>query len=385
MGNEPKFVVATPGRTSADDHARALDRSGRLRWLALGTRRGVVGVSEERTRLYPVIGLMTYLSSRTMSAYQAESFRFRLHPWFDHWAKQFVQPGDHVISSYGYANECFKRARKHGGKTFLDGGNSHPENFWTILEEEHRRWNCHYPPVGRHHYERSLAMMEHVDYVLAPSSFVARSFLERGFRPEQILRNIFPLDLSCFSPPVEPRPKSRPLTLIATGSLSLRKGCPYMFEAVRIVRKKVPGVRLLLSDSLQDSAKPVLARYRDLPVEWSPGLPHPQLAERLRGADIFLLPSLEDGFARTVTEALACGLPAIVTSNTGASDLIQSGVNGEVVPIRDAQAIADAVFKWADKILRPDWQPRVLVDANQLSFEHFERTFIGQLKTLGLA
>ena len=158
-----------------------------------------------------------------------------------------------------------------------------------------------------------------------------------------------------------------------------------MFDAFRIIRKKFPDARLLLSNAIQDSARPILARQNDLPIEWAPPMPHPQLAERLRGADIFLLPSLEDGFARTVTEALACGLPAIVTPNTGASDLIQSGVNGEVVPIRDAQAIADAVFKWADKILQPDWQPRVLVDANQLSFEHFERTFIGQLKTLGLA
>jgi len=132
-----------------------------------------------------------------------------------------------------------------------------------------------------------------------------------------------------------------------------------------------------------DNVKPVLAANSDLPVEWSPSLPHPQLAERLRGADIFVLPSLEDGFARTVTEALACGLPVISTPNTGASDLIQSGVNGEVVPIRDPQAIADAVFKWAEKILSPEWQPRVLFDAEQISFGHFEKNFLSQLELIG--
>jgi glycosyltransferase involved in cell wall biosynthesis len=380
-----KFLVVAPGRSVCDDNARVLERLGRLRFIALGTRRGTAGIPPERTRLNPLIGLLTYLSAKTVSPFQAESFRFRLHPLLDHWAKRFLHPGDHIISSYGYANESFRWVRARGGKTFLDGGNSHPENFWEILSEEHRRWKCPTPPIGRHHYERSMAMMEHVDYVLSPSSFVTRSFLERGFKPEQILKNVYPVDLSCFSPARELRPATRPLTLIATGSLSLRKGTPYLLEAFRLVRAKIPDARLLLIESVQDSARPIMAKNSDLPIEWSPSLSHPQLAERLRGADIFLLPSLEDGFARTVTEALACGLPAIITPNTGASDLIQSGVNGEVVPIRDPQAIADAVFKWADKILAPGWQPRVLVDANQLSFEHFEKTFIGQLRALGLA
>ena len=72
-------------------------------------------------------------------------------------------------------------------------------------------------------------------------------------------------------------------------------------------------------------------------------------------------------------------LPVITTPNTGASDLIQSGVNGEVVPIRDPQAIADAVLKWADKILSFGWRPRALVDTTRLSFDHFEREFLRQL------
>jgi glycosyltransferase involved in cell wall biosynthesis len=379
-----KFLVATPDRSVCDSNARALEKCGRLRLLALGTRRGTAGVAPERTRLLPAFGLANYLTSKTLPPFTAESFRFRMHPWFDRWAKQFIRPGDHIISSYGYANECFEFARAHGGKTFLDGGNSHPENFWNIITEEHRRWNCPHPPVARHHYERSLAMMQHVDFVLSPSAFVTRSFLERGFKSGQILKNVYPLDLACFAPAHKPRPSTRSLTLICTGSLSLRKGTPYLLEAYRHVHQKIPDARLLLTDSVQDSVKPILEKFRDLPLEWSPPLPHSQLAARLQGADIFILPSLEDGFARTVAEALACGLPVITTPNTGASDLIQPGVNGEIVPIRDPQAIADAVFKWADKIFSPDWQPRVLVDAKLLSFEHFEQEFIGQLQQIGL-
>jgi glycosyltransferase involved in cell wall biosynthesis len=320
-----------------------------------------------------------------MSNFSAESFRFRLHPWFDNWVKKQLSPGNHIISSYGYANASFRWVRQNGGKTLVDGGNSHPENFWTILSEEHKRWNCEYPPIARHHYERSVAMMAEVDYVLSPSSFVTRSFLERGFKPEQILRNVYPVDVSCFKPPTGPRPADRPLTVIATGSLSLRKGVPYMLEAFKLIHQRHPTARFRLTQSIQDSVIPILEKYRDLPIDWAPSLPHPQLAERLRGADIFVLPSLEDGFARTVTEALACGLPVITTPNTGASDLIIPGRNGEIVPIRDSKALADAILKWADLIFSPGGKPAVPFDANALSHETFEREFLGQLKAIGLA
>jgi glycosyltransferase involved in cell wall biosynthesis len=131
---------------------------------------------------------------------------------------------------------------------------------------------------------------------------------------------------------------------------------------------------------IEDNVKPVLRRYADLPIEWAPGLPHPQLAERLRSADIFVLPSLEDGFARTVTEALSCGLPAIVTPNTGASDLVTQGVSGSIVAIRDPAQIAAAVLEWWERLRNRAEPPSRLLDPERVSFESFARDFIGQLR-----
>jgi len=377
------FVVATPQRSVCDDNARALEQRGLLRFLALGTRRGTRGVPPERTRLNPWIGLCTYIAGRTLGTFQAESVRFRLLPWFDRWVLRQLQPGDHIISSYGYANESFKFVRRHGGKTFLDGGNSHIENFWEILTEEHRRWNCPYPPVSRFWYERSRAMLaESADFVLSPSSYVTKSFLARGFKPEQILGNVYPVDLSLFQPSAAPRPKDRPLTVINTGSLSLRKGTPYLLEAFRLVRRQHSHARLLLTRAIRDDVQPILGHYGDLPIEWAPGLPHTQLAERLRSADVFVLPSLEEGLVRTALEAMACGLQVVLTPNTGANDFVQTGVNGEIVPIRDPQATAEAMLKCWERA-RQNPAPQVADLQAKLSFETFAKGFIAHFAALG--
>jgi glycosyltransferase involved in cell wall biosynthesis len=379
------FAIVEPYRCGVDCFARALEGAGKLRLLALGTRRGVQGVRPEVTRLKPAIGLVSYIAAKTLPAFTAESLRFGLSPWLDHWAKGLLQPGDNVISSCGFANECFKFARRQGGRTFLEGGNSHPDSFWSIVSEELKRWKSPYTPIARHHYQRSLVTVEHTDYVLSLSTFVTRSFLERGFESKRILQGFYPVDLSAFTPATTPRPKGRPLTIISTGRLSLRKGTPYLLEAFRIVRRKHPSARLLLRDDLEDNIHPVMAKYRDLPIEWIPGVRHhTQLADRLREADVFVLPSLEDGFAFTVVEALACGLPVITTPNTGASDFVESDKSGEIVPIRDPGATAEAVLKWAERVMSESGPPARRFDPHRLSVERFEATFLGQLRALGL-
>lgn len=378
------FVVATPQRSVCDDNARVLEQHGLLRLLALGTRRGTAGVPAERTRLKPALGLLSYAAARTLSPFRAESFRFHLLPWFDRWVLKQLEPGDHMISSYGYANACFEFVRRSGGKTFVDAGNSHIENFWEILNDEHHRWKCRYPPVSPFWYERSRAMLTSVDYVLSPSSYVTQSFLARGFRPEQILRNVYPVNLDTFKPPTRPRPKERPLTVINTASLSLRKGTPYLLEAFRIVHRRHPSARLQLTRIIQDDAKAVLASYRELPIDWAPPMPQPQLAERLRQADVFVLPSLEEGLVRTALEAMACGVPVVLTPHCGANDFVRPGVNGEVVPIRDAKATAEAILKcWERLQAGQQSDPGEL--ALEFSFERFASNFIQQLRQLSLA
>lgn len=384
--SSPKFAVAAPFRSTCDDPARVLARHGLLRGYFLGTQRGTKGIPGELTYLNSLFGYWMMGTRRLFSTYRAEWFRAAAHPLYDRWVRSNLKPGDHVISSYGFANCCFEWAKRHGGKTFIDGGNSHPAQFWEVVSEEHARWGIKLPPYPPHWNKRARKMMELTDYVLSPSSYVTESFTSRGFSTDHILYLPYVTNLSVFKPSEkkdgELEAGKGPLRVICTGSVSLRKGFPYLLEAMRLVRKDREAV-LMLTDLVENSMKSILPRYGDVPIEWGPSLSHDKLAERLCSAHVFALLSLEDGFARTAAEALACGLPAVISTHTGARDLIRPGVNGEVVPIRDPQAAATAILRCHDR-LRTHGPPSMEGLREQLTFETFEKRFLEHLKSIGI-
>jgi glycosyltransferase involved in cell wall biosynthesis len=383
------FAAASWARCGHDYFARALERRGLLAFYALATRRGTEGVLPQHTRLKPGLGLLSYAASRCFPVFQAESFRFRLYPHFDRWVRSLMRPGQHLVTSFAFANSAMRWSKEHGGKTFIDAENSHPRCFWKLLTEEQKAWDSPYPPVARHFNERGLESLEHCDYVFTCSPFVRDSFLEQGWDPGRLLPYDLPLNLDWFKPSGAERPPSRPLTLLNTGALCLRKGTPYLLEAFRLIRKEEPEAILRLTESVRDDARPILRRYADLPIDWAPPFnlrfedQRARYVERYQTSDIFVFPTIEEGFAFVVKEAMACGLPVITTRNSGASDLIVPGANGEIVPIRNPAAVAEAVLKWWAKIRAGDRTQNVQQLRAAISFESFEKTVMGHLASIG--
>jgi glycosyltransferase involved in cell wall biosynthesis len=72
-------------------------------------------------------------------------------------------------------------------------------------------------------------------------------------------------------------------------------------------------------------------------IHFAPGDPLPVL----QAADVFVHPSYEDGFGYAPMEAMACGVPVIVTEDTGMKEYITEGINGYVVPTGDIDALRD--------------------------------------------
>jgi glycosyltransferase involved in cell wall biosynthesis len=72
---------------------------------------------------------------------------------------------------------------------------------------------------------------------------------------------------------------------------------------------------------------------------------HPEISELLGSATAFVLPSLEEGFARVLSEAMACGLPIIATYETGATTVVRDQIEGLIVPSRDPERLAEAMIQ----------------------------------------
>ncbi len=133
----------------------------------------------------------------------------------------------------------------------------------------------------------------------------------------------------------------RLLRVLTVGTVGLRKGSPYVLEAAKQLKGKAM-FRMVGSIGVTREAEQRLREH----LELTGPVPGSELAEHFAWADLFLLPSLCEGSATVTYEALAYGLPVICTPNTGS--VIRDGMEGFIVPIRDAAAIVERLERFRD-------------------------------------
>jgi glycosyltransferase involved in cell wall biosynthesis len=263
---------------------------------------------------------------------------------FDRWASRHVDGCDVWVGFGLFSLQAQRAARAAGAHTVLERGSTHVLTQHALVAEEYRRWRSPIPQVDQRLVDRQLREYDEAEYISVPSHFVYQSFLDRGFTAERLLLIPYGADCRFFSPGT---PARRPFRIITVG-LSLRKGTPYLLEAAsRLGIGASAGGRemeLCLVGSVAPDVTHVL-RDTSVPVRQLGALSHKELAAVYRSASVFVLPSIEEGMALSVLEAMASGLPVIVTPNTGVTDIMKHGREGLVVPPRDAAALAEALLE----------------------------------------
>lgn len=182
-------------------------------------------------------------------------------------------------------------------------------------------------------HDRRLRDLELADRILVPSAHLAHTLIGHGTPADKIAMVPYSADTTRFVPDPHKRP-SRECTFLFAGGISQRKGIKYLLEAWRRVRR--PGWRLQLLGALPRVLGP-LERYLD-EVEVLGRVGHADMPARMAAADVFVFPSLFEGSAVVTYEALACGLPCIVTPAAGS--VVREGHDGFVVPPRNVEALA---------------------------------------------
>jgi glycosyltransferase involved in cell wall biosynthesis len=159
----------------------------------------------------------------------------------------------------------------------------------------------------------------------------------------------------------------RPLRVLFLGQVILRKGIQYLIEAARLLEKEPIHFDIVGSIGISDQA--VASAPSNMTFHGPVG--RDRTEEFYRAADLFVLPTLSDGFALTQLEAMAYGLPVITTPNCG--EVVSDGVDGFIVPASDVNALAEAL----QLILQDPEKLQAMSEATGAKLEQFSLGRLG--------
>lgn len=222
--------------------------------------------------------------------------------------------------------------------------------------------------IGKEHFARlKLQYLHKFTRILAISDGIAEDYLDYGFSPAQVHMQMNALDTDLFKPVVNLAGRNRlrngfnlpsdALVTLFTGSLIHRKGVDLLLEAFVKVAQKAPNLFLWLVGPKDQSENPSMdeAFVTSLQEKVAEaGLldrvhfhgmiaDRNKLAEAYQAADVFVFPSRKEGLPNVVLEAMACGLPVVVSDLPGLKNVIKPNDNGIVFPVGDAVRLAESL------------------------------------------
>jgi len=248
----------------------------------------------------------------------------------------------HAIA--GFATEPFDHADKIGALRVVDCPNSHPTSYFGFWQRECDLW-CpgEKVPIPRWFFARMNRELKRADLIVCPSLFVRDSMIDNGISADKCFVNPFGVETSIFKPrsklPDHPR-------FISVGTICVRKGFQYLFRAFQEVKETFPEAELIVVGGYKADFKMERTTWENTFTHIE-HLDHQALANLLVTCSAFVFLSVEEGFARVIPEAMAAGLPIIATRESGATTLVEDGVEGIIVPSGDCAKAAEAMIKIA--------------------------------------
>ena len=291
-------------------------------------------LGEVRARLRP---------ARAPSAVYDEYLR--VGRWFDgrvvqHLATHPLPAGPNAFFTYNTGClETLRLLRGRGVVTIVDQIDPVRVEYEIVRAEAAKwpDWAGVPPEIPDAYFDRLAAEWEAADAVVVNSAWSADALVRQGVPREKL--HVVPLayDPPPAPPARPPRPAGEPLVALWLGTVVLRKGIQYLIEAARRLADR--PIKFVIVGPIDISPKAIAAAPAN--VEFVGRVTRDRAADAYRSADLFVLPTLSDGFALTQLEAMAHGLPVVATPNCGA--VVEPGRDGLIVPAGDAAALADAI------------------------------------------
>jgi glycosyltransferase involved in cell wall biosynthesis len=238
----------------------------------------------------------------------------------------------------GFAGSCLRslsRANELGYTTAVERASSHIRTQRDILREEYDRYDAGLHPISDAHVKQEEREYDEADYIVTPSQFAYESFLDHGFDESRVFCVPFGTDIP--ETTISRDRDDDQFRFLFVGTVDLRKGVQYLLDAWE--RLELPNAELVIVGRATEAAQRIVADNHSDSVRFVGWSENPR--EWYRRASVFVFPTLEEGSARVVYEAMTHGLPIVTTFNSGWVG--EDGVHGIEVPIRDPTALADAM------------------------------------------
>jgi glycosyltransferase involved in cell wall biosynthesis len=251
----------------------------------------------------------------------------------------------HYRAGFGHAS--VNNAKEAGMVALCDHSIAHPGVLESLVDGKGRL------PVAREKtkpndrfWREVLEDIERADAVLVNSDFVKETFLQQGWDGTKLYVIYYGVDDAFLDGIPARRDVGRVvggnIRVVFAGSFERRKGAEELTAAMRMLNEGGIDLCLDVAGGVGSDSVGLLKQLQRNPrVRYHGLLSRRELAKLLFSADIFVFPSLAEGSARVVFEALACGCYVITTPNSGS--IVEDGVHGRLVPPGDAAALAKAI------------------------------------------
>lgn len=268
---------------------------------------------------------------------------------FDRAVAGRLTPGRVLVAFAGSALQTFRRARRLGfAELHLESASAHVGVTRRMYDAAFSRQPIETDWLHPQLIARTLAEYEAADVIWVNSDYARQTFVDAGVPSAKVRRRWLSVDPRFHS---SVRGRGSPaFHVLYVGSLTVAKGVPLLLDAFARADLGPAELSLVGHTGSRGMRRFVERRQAaDGRIRVCPGDPLPHL-ER---ADVYVHPSYQDGFGYAVAEALAAGVPVIVTEDTGAKELVRPGVNGWVVPTGDLDALVVALEHARRHPLRP--------------------------------
>ena len=344
------------------------------------------GIPDELVHAFPLRSLVwRWQVRRLASRGQPYDAYVQTDAAFARTAARLDLPEHDVFFGYSYASlEAMEAEKRRGKLKVLDQIDPGPVHFRIVAEEMARHPELTGPPpeFPTVYYKRNRQEWKLADVIVVNSEWTREAIIAEGTDPAKI--EVLPLayeaaeggevkgQKSEAKPPIS---DLRPLNVLWLGQVNVPKGIHYLIEAARMLENEkarfdVVGAIGILPGAVASAPNKMTFHgpiSRDRAGEW------------YQQADIFVLPTLSDGFAITQLEAMTYGLPVIVTPNCGR--VVEDGKTGFIIPPRDPQALAEAILRFVrNPKLAAEISPRCIEVSRTFSIEAYANRLVKIIK-----